>query len=228
VCDGGLNTKNRCAGLAVVLVSLVAFCVTNADIQFNGVIDPKMNVTRIDSVKLTSPDTTILTPDWFAENGVLDTLAFVGVTAWPETLTLCGFVNGLPAYWTIPHLRSDTWYVVGFGLTAPYVKFYGDYGVEESKPATMRQPHLGVSPSVVTGQMTIRLQPVGTTRPAVTIHDAVGNVVRSLPCATGTDGAATATWNREDDRGCIVPEGVYFCGHANSDVVAVRKVLVAR
>jgi flagellar hook assembly protein FlgD len=77
------------------------------------------------------------------------------------------------------------------------------------------------------GQMTIRLQTVGTSRPVVQIHDAVGNVVRSLGCTAGAEGAATATWNREDDRGRLVPEGVYFCRYANADVVAVRKVLVA-
>jgi hypothetical protein len=60
----------------------------------------------------------------------------------------------------------------------------------------------------------------------VQIHDAVGNVVRSLDCAVEADGAASATWNREDDRGRLVPEGVYSCRYATADLVAVRKVLV--
>jgi flagellar hook assembly protein FlgD len=75
--------------------------------------------------------------------------------------------------------------------------------------------------------MTVRLQPVGTGRPAVEIHDAAGNLVRSLDCAMEADGAATAAWNRDDDRGRRVPEGVYFCRYAAADVIAVRKVLVA-
>jgi len=112
------------------------------------------------------------------------------------------------------------------GVNPPGVKFYDSrYGViEESKPVVER---LAVSPSVVTGQMAVRLQPVGTARPVVEIHDAVGNVVRSLDCTAGTSGAATATWNREDDHGRLVPEGVYFCRYAGADVIAVRKVLVA-
>jgi len=57
----------------------------------------------------------------------------------------------------------------------------------------------------VTGQMSVRLQPVGTSRPVVEIHDARGNVIRSLECVTVSGGAATATWNREDDRGHLVP-----------------------
>jgi flagellar hook assembly protein FlgD len=75
--------------------------------------------------------------------------------------------------------------------------------------------------------MSVRLRPDGTARPVIEIHDAAGNVVRSLGCTAGTDGAATATWNREDDFGQLVPEGVYFCRYAEADVIAVRKVLVA-
>jgi hypothetical protein len=107
------------------------------------------------------------------------------------------------------------------------VMFYGDYGVEESKHGVAPLPSLDVSPSVVTGQMTVRLQHIGTGRQVVEIHDAVGNVVRSLGCKAGTDGVATATWNREDEIGRLVPEGIYFCRYAVSDVIAVRKVLVA-
>jgi len=107
------------------------------------------------------------------------------------------------------------------------VMFWRDPGVEESKPSAERLPRLSVSPSVVTRQMTVRLQPVGTSRQVVEIYDAVGNVVRSLDCIAGTDGAATATWNREGEFGRLVPEGAYFCRYAAADVIAVRKVLVA-
>jgi hypothetical protein len=60
----------------------------------------------------------------------------------------------------------------------------------------------------------------------VVVHDAAGNVIRSLSCTAEANGAATATWNREDEFGRLVPEGVYFCRYAASGVVAVRKVLV--
>ena len=89
------------------------------------------------------------------------------------------------------------------------------------------QPCLAVSPSVVTTQMMVRLQPVGSGRPVVEIHDVVGNVIRSLDCTAGTDGIATASWNREDDRGRLVPEGIYFCRYSAAGAVAVRKILVA-
>jgi hypothetical protein len=219
--------KKRCTRLAIVLFSLLAFGVADADIQFIGVLDPKMNVTRIDSVKLASPDMTIVTPDWFAESGVLDTLAFVGVAAWPETLSIYGTMQGIPVINYLRHPKPDTWYRLSPVIPeTPFVMFYGDYGVEESRPVVARPPRLDVNPSIVTGQMTIRLQAVGTSRPVVEIHDAVGNVVRSLGCTAMAEGIATATWNREDQSGRPVPEGVHFCRYANSDVVAVRKVLV--
>ncbi len=218
--------KKRCAGLVVVLVSFVVFGVANADILFDGVIDPLAAVTLMDSVKLTSPDMTLLTPGW-GSHPPMDTFVFTGVTAWPAGLVLYGTVNGLPANTTIQFLQADTWYRIGLGVVAPLVMFFGDVtGVEESRLGVEPLPRLVVSPSVVTGQMTVRLHPVGTGRPVVEIHDAVGNVVRSLGCTAGTGGAATATWNREDDRGRLVPEGVYFCRYAASGVVAVRKVLV--
>jgi hypothetical protein len=74
--------------------------------------------------------------------------------------------------------------------------------------------------------MWVRLQPAGPGRNVVEIHDAVGNVVRSLDCTVGANGLATATWDREDWLGHVVPEGVYFCRYAAAGVVAVRKVLV--
>ena len=216
--------KKRCAGLAFVLFSLVACGVTNAFL-FDGVIDPLLYVMQVDSVNLVSPDMTFLTPGW-GTHPPMDTYHFYGVTAWPETVVLHGIISTFPFHKSIGHPKPGTWYPMGMG-TGPYVTFYGDYGVEESKPAVERLPRLTVSPSVVTGQMTVKLQPVGTGRPVVEIHDAVGTMVRSLDCTAGTDGAAAATWNREDDFGRPVPEGVYFCRYAASGVVVVRKVLVA-
>jgi len=44
--------KYRCAGLAVVLVSFVAFGVAKAEISFDGVLDPRLTAIRVDSVSL--------------------------------------------------------------------------------------------------------------------------------------------------------------------------------
>jgi hypothetical protein len=220
--------KGRCAGLAVVLVSLVAFGVAYADIEFNGVLSYGATVTRIDSVSITPPGSTFLTPGW-GRDGLatgIDTFVFAGVPSWPESLRLHGTINGIPTHRMFSYPKPDTWYWVDFTEMVS-VLFYGDYGVEESEPAIRRQPCLVVRPSVVAGLMMVRLQPATEGRPVVEIHDAVGNLVRSLDFTAATNGAATATWNREDDRGRLVPEGVYFCRYAASDVIAVRKVIVA-
>jgi hypothetical protein len=218
--------KKRYAGLVVVLVSLSAFGVANAQFTFHAVLDPLTTVTRVDSVKLTSPDMTFLTPGWGSDTP-LDSHDFTGVTAWPMSIRLFGTINGSPFGKSIYPPLTETWYFLSYSVPSSRVMFWRDPGVEESKPVVGRKPRLTVNPSVVTGQMTVRLQPVGTGGPVVEIYDAAGNVVRSLDCTAGTDGIATSTWNREDDRGRLVPKGVYFCRYAASAVVAVRKVLVA-
>ena len=217
--------KKRCAGLVVVLGSLVAFGVADAEFTIHAVLDQLATVSRIDSVKLTSPDMTFLTPGWGSQ-APLDSQDFTGVTAWPLSIRWFAIVNDSPVARSIYPPKTDTWYYVRFSVPSPIVKFWRDPGVEESKPLVERPPRLSVSPSVVTRQMNVRLQPVEMSKPVVQIHDAAGNVVRSLGCTAGTDGAATATWNREDEFGRLVPEGVYFCRYAASDVIAVRKVLV--
>jgi hypothetical protein len=215
--------KKRYAGLAVVLVSLVAFGVAHAD--FIGVIDPKTTVTRIDSVTTTNPAMTFLTPGW-GTHTPYDTFPFTGVSN-PEVVTVHGTVQGFAIHKPFTHPAVDVWLPLGMGVVTSYVWWHGDLGVAESNSGVEARQRLVVSPSVVTGQMTVRLQPVGTSTAVVEIHDAAGNVVRSLNCAAGANGTATATWNREDDFGRIVPEGVYFCRYAASGAVAVRKVLVA-
>jgi hypothetical protein len=215
--------KMRSAGLAVVLVSLVVFGVANAD--FDGVIDPLTTVTSIDSAVLTAPNMTFLTPGWGTTP--MDTWTFTGVPL-PGSITLHGTINGLPTHGpAILNPKADTWYRIGMGVVAPLVEFTNvQVGIEESRSTVEHLQRLAVSPSVVTEQMTVRLQPVGTGRQVVAVHDAAGNVIRSLSCTAEANGAATATWNREDEFGRLVPEGVYFCRYAASGVVAVRKVLV--
>jgi hypothetical protein len=222
--------KKRCAGLAALLLLLGATGIGNPVPMTitSGVLDPKLLVTRIDSVRLWPPGTTFLTPGW-GSHLPLDSHDFTAPTS-PETLVLHGNAGPFPFHRTILRPDTSTWYWLCIGVNPPGVKFYDSrYGViEESKLVVERLPRLAVSPSVVTEQMTVRLQPSGTGRQVVQIHDAAGNVVRSLDFTAGTDGAATATWNREDGFGRLVPEGVYFCRYATADVVAVRKVLVAR
>jgi hypothetical protein len=219
--------KKRCAGLVVVLISLAAFGAAHAEFSFHAVLDPLTTTTRVDSVKLTSPDMTFPTPGWGSRTP-LDSHDFTGVTAWPLSIRLFGTINSAPFARSIYPPKLDTWYYLSFSVPTSMVMFWRDPGVEESKLPVAPPPRLDVSPSMVTGQMAVRLQPVGTGRPVVEMYDATGSAVRSLGCTAGTDGITTATWNREDELGRLVPEGVYFCRYAAAGIVAVRKVLVAR
>jgi hypothetical protein len=219
--------KKRCAGLVAVLGSLVAFGTANAQITFHAVLDPMTTTTRVDSVKLVSPNMTFLTPGWGSQTP-LDSHDFTDVTAWPPmSIMLHGTIDASPFSKSIYPPQLDVWYYLRPTLPSSKVLFWKDPGVEESKPTAERLLCLTVSPSVVTGQMAIRLQPAEMSRPIVQIHDAAGNVVRSLDCTAGAGGFASATWNRADESGRLVPKGVYFCRYAEADVIAVRKVLVA-
>ena len=222
--------KIRSAGMAVVLLSLVAFGIGNAQTPFSGVINANGNLTIVDTAMLNvlANVDTFLTAGWMASGTQLDTYNFPDLAAWPSKVTLIATIMGMPSTSTFMAPLPDTWYRFQSGTPSPpLVKFISPpSGLEDSRSAAAPLQRLYVSPSVVTGQMTIRLQPVRTGRPVVVIHDAVGNVVRSLDCTIGADGIAGATWNREDESGRLVPEGIYFCRYAASDVVAVRKVLV--
>jgi len=221
--------KERCAGLVVVLVSLVAFGVGNAA-PFHGVIDANGYTVTVDSaiLALRTGPVTYQTPGWTAAGAGVDSFHFGEVDGWPLGVTLLGTIDLEPNTSEFPAPVADTWYRFTVGtITAPMAMFYGETGVEETGSVTEPRPCLNVSPSVVTSQMTVRVQPFGSGTPVVEVHDAAGNVVRSLNCTAGTNGLATATWNREDGNGHLVPEGVYFCRYAASGAVAVRKILVA-
>ena len=221
--------KERCAGMAVVLALLVAFGIGMAQQDIHGVLDPKTLGVTIDSVYMVPPDQVFPTTGWAAQGTTLDSFDFPDIPSWPTTLTIYAVIGTFQSTTTIVNPLHQKWYPLNYmGSRVPFVLFWGagDPAVEEPRTAVEPPQLLNVSPSVVTGQMTVRLQPMGPGRPAVDIHDAVGNVVRTLECTAGADGRATATWNREDGFGCLVPEGVYFCRYAASGAIAVRKVLV--
>ena len=213
--------KKRCAGLAVVLVSLVAVGVVNAQTPFHGVINSNTHEVLVNTAILVmgAQVDTFPTLGWGTE-GSMDTFDFPDITRWPDTVVLIGTVDGNDNTSRFPNPVENVWYRFEWGgIVAPMALFYSQVGVEEPRPAIEARPYLEVSPTVVTAKMTVRAPATGS--PRVEVLDAVGNVVRALNCTDGT-----ATWNREDGFGRLVPEGIYFCRYSNSDAVAVRKVLV--
>jgi hypothetical protein len=220
--------KKRYAGLAVVMLSLVAFGVGNAQIAFYGVVDPNTHNVQVQTaIVFVTPDVdTFSTTGWGGTQ--IDTQYIADIAAWPDSVQLISTIDAVPNASMFNSPVPSSWYdFIYAGITRPRALFFATaVNVEEPRSATGPTQRLKVSPSVVTGQMAVKLQPVGTGRPVVEIHDAVGNVIRSLDCTAGANGTAVATWNREDEFGRLVPEGVYFCRYAASGVVAVRKVLV--
>jgi hypothetical protein len=170
---------------------------------------------------------TIPATGWSASGTAYDTFPFPDIAHWPDSVELLATISSVPTVSMFrPRYRTFNDFTYG-GIVKPRALFdSGVAKVEEPGSAVGPRQRLNVSPSVVTGRMSVRLQPAGPGRPVVEIHDAVGNVVRALDCTVGANGLATATWGREDWLGRIVPEGVYFCRYAASGVVAVRKVLV--
>ena len=147
---------------------------------------------------------------------------------WPLQVELASDIDGLHMHQVFPAPASNVWYFfMPVPPPLPQVMFYGTTGVEDSRTAIEARPRLDVSPSVVTAQMTVRLQLEGPGGQVVEVLDATGNLVRSLYCTAGPNGLATATWHCENGSGRLVPAGVYFFRHAASGAVAVRKVLVA-
>lgn len=221
--------KKCCTGLAIILLSLAAFGVVNAQQDFHGVVDPTGHTVTVDTAIVTvmSVVETIATPGWGVGSS-LDTFDFPDLAKWPDSVVLLGTVDADSVRAGFPDPVRNTWYMFGSGgAAAARVMFYGATGVEEPRSAVEPRPCLNVSPSVVTTQMTVRLERPGPGRPVVEVFDAAGNLIRSLNCAAGANGFATTTWNREDGLGHLVPGGIYFCRYAAPGAAAVRKVLVA-
>jgi hypothetical protein len=214
--------KKRYAGLVVVLLSLAAFGVGSAD-EFHGVINPNGHSVWVDTALVTFPmgGRLFVTAGWGSDSVLFDTFDFGNLTGWPVAVKLLGRIDGAHDSTTFASPVSDTWYPFRGGTPpSPMAMFYSTaVGVEESRFAIEPRQCLNVSPSLVTSQMTVRVEATGSAM--VEVLDAVGNLVRTLICTDGT-----ATWSREDGLGRLVPEGVYFCRYATSDKVAVRKVLV--
>lgn len=82
-------------------------------------------------------------------------------------------------------------------------------GVAENS-TTMNQVPVRVSPNPAASTATIRFNLTRPTRVDLSIYDASGRLVRNLIRARAQAGDYAFTWNRKDDRGQTVPNGVYF------------------
>jgi hypothetical protein len=224
--------KKCCVAVTAAALLCVAFSVGNAAIAFYGVIDPNTRTVdvQVAHVFIATDIETIPTAGWTASGTAYDTFQFPDLAEWPDSIELLSTINSMPNVSMFRTPVPNTFYDFTYGgIVKPRAMFDSSVtNVEEPRSAVGPRQRLNVSPSVVTGLMSVRLEPAGPGSPVVEIHDAVGNVVRTLDCTVGANGLATATWDRTDWLGHIVPEGVYFCRYAAAGVVAVRKVLVTQ
>ena len=217
---------------ALFLLVAVHASLANPYFEYVGFLSTGSHVVAVDSMTVLDRNggsSCRHTAGWGGDTGVVDTFSYQSESLFtPIVITFFLVQDDSALVFGIPNFMVDSWYMIPGSPRQAKVMFSGFAGLEEDRRSLLGRAGLTVSPSVVTGQMTLRLQPVGTGRPVVEILDAVGNVIRSLDCTAGAGGFASATWNRTDESGRLVPEGVYFCRYAAADVIAVRKVLVAR
>jgi hypothetical protein len=82
-------------------------------------------------------------------------------------------------------------------------------GIKENSSALRNNP-LRTCPNPFANTTTIRFNLGQPTRVDLSIYDASGRIVRNLIRARAQAGDYTFTWNRKDDQGQTVPNGVYF------------------
>jgi len=224
--------KKCCSGLAVVLVSLVAFGVGHAQIDFHGVLNPNGHSVWLDTAIVTSLGTdTILTPGWGSDSVAFDSFDFPDLFTWPSLVVLRGHISAERFFVAFPAPGNGVWYDFRPAPPpppAPRMMFWSLlYGIGAEPEHAARQPELQVVPSMLVDRATVRAQVAGHGPVRLEIVDAAGNRVRSLG-TSNRGGVITQVWLGDDDAGRSLPEGVYFCRLAVGEAATVRKVLLAR
>jgi hypothetical protein len=100
-------------------------------------------------------------------------------------------------------------------------------GVAENRTA-MNQIPVRVSPNPTASTATIRFNLIRPSRVDLSIYDASGRLVRNLIRARAQAGDYAFTWNRKDDRGQTVPNGVYFGRLTTDSGVTTRNLILLK
>ncbi|MDI6840408.1 MAG: T9SS type A sorting domain-containing protein [bacterium] len=117
-------------------------------------------------------------------------------------------------------VSSDTAWVNGFWKVI---------GVEESSPNVPTTFILNQNkPNPVSNVTTISyaLPLAGTV--SLNVYDIAGRLVRVLVNGKVNAGVHTVSWNREDDSGSVVADGVYFCRLQAGTTSSIRKLVVLK
>ena len=60
------------------------------------------------------------------------------------------------------------------------------------------------------------------------VHDVAGRVVRGLVASSVKRGAYSVVWDGRDNRGRVLPGGIYFCRMSTGDYLATEKLVLQR
>ncbi len=228
----GISVCRTGARLSALLLLLGAHTslANPVPIDFVGLLSTGSHVVSVDSATVLDERggfRSYHTPDWGGDTGIVDTFHFLPERYdLPIVITLFLMQDDSALLFPIPDLAFDTWYMIPGAPRQTEVLIGWWTGLEEDRRPSLGRAGLTVGPSIVRANTTIRAEHVPGTDCAFTLFDAVCNRVRTLR-TRASRGAATATWNGEDDAGRRLPEGVYYCRYAAADAIAVRKIIVA-
>ncbi len=216
--------------LAGVLVPL-AYA---ADIQTTGVISTGSHRVAIDSLDIMDGGGGIwryrTAGEWGGDTMVVDSFICTPPMGFPPQLILTwGSVDGTPFTLPLPGVQQDTWYIINSTPVEAKLLYHWDVidGVGEQGRSAYPRAGLTVSPSIVRTGTIVRAERVAGTSCAFVIFDAVGNRVRTLRTQTSA-GTASVTWTGEDDRGRMLPEGIYYACLDGAAGSSVGKLILSR
>ena len=213
-----------------ILALLVAAGPVRAQVVMDGILSTGSHQVSIDSadVRIDTASILVPTPGWSGDSLSQDTLRFPSLTRWPTAVKLF-YKTESTLVLAVDTVVRDSWYVLpGFGPTEPRVMFHEVSGIAESRLGLLGNSEFSVTPSVTGGSALIRVQLGLGDRFGVEVYDAAGNRVRVLAgAATGRVGASLL-WQRDDDLGRQLPEGIYYCRLSVASRYSVRKLVLTR
>ena len=223
------------APLFALLLLVGAFVpLAHADVLTTGVLSTGSHLVIGDSVTVFDIGggfRTYITTGWGGDTMVEDTFVLTPPMGADPMMIMMHYRQDDSAYMLdIPSPVMDSWYIIPGTPTEAQVMFHWDVvdGVNEPGRLGHARADLTVSPSIVATGATIRAARVAGTSCAFTLYDAAGNRVRTLRTQASASGAASATWNGNDDLGRRLPEGIYYCCLDDPANPTVRKLILTR
>ncbi len=84
------------------------------------------------------------------------------------------------------------------------------------------------TPNPFSGATKIAYEIPASAQVNISIYDATGSLVKILVHAERSPGYYSEVWEGRDERGRLVPEGVYFCRFSSGDVTSATKLVLVR